>query len=460
MEQITAVILAAGEGKRMNSHLPKVLHSICGRTLLGHVLFAADPICGEKVVVVGHGAEQVKETFKDSVKYAYQREQLGTGHAVMQAVPFVPAAGSVFILCGDTPLLDEDILRNLLQTHRKAGAAATVLTAVLPDSYGYGRIIRSDSGDVIKIVEEKDATEAERDVREINTGSYIFSAAILHEALKGLDNDNAQGEYYLTDCIELIIGQGKKVASHCMDDYRMALGVNDRLQLAEAQCLMRERINSRLMASGVTMVDPATTYIDADTTVGRDTVLLPNTALRGRTAIGEDCVVGPNCEITDSRLGRAVTVRHSVITGCTLEDDVNVGPFAHLRPETVLREGVKVGDFVEVKKSDIGPNSKIPHLSYIGDAIVGASVNLGAGTIVVNYDGRKKHLTTIEDNSFIGCNSNLVAPVKIGKGAFVAAGSTITKDVPSGSLSLARPKQVNKDGLAGRFIDQGKDGDS
>ena len=460
MQKSTAVILAAGEGKRMNSRLPKVLHPICGRTLLGHVLTAVENLCGKKIVVVGHGAQDVKAAFGESVVYAYQEEQLGTGHAVMQAADQIPADGSVFILCGDTPLLDEGTLQGLFDTHQASGAAATVLTAVVPEPFGYGRIIRLADGSVKKIVEEKDATDMERKIAEINTGSYIFSATVLLDTLKGLDNDNTQGEYYLTDCIELIIGKALKVASHCLADHRLALGVNDRMQLAQAQRLLQEKINAGLMKAGVTMDDPGTTYVDADAIVGRDTILLPNTMVKGKSVIGEDCAVGPNCEITDSIVGSGVTIRHSVITGAKLEDGVSVGPFAHLRPETILRAGVKVGDFVEIKKSDIGMNSKIPHLSYVGDAQVGKSVNLGAGTIVVNYDGKNKHVTIIEDESFVGCNSNLVAPLCIGKGAFVAAGSTITKDVPPGALSLARPKQENKEGLATRLLSRDKGGES
>ncbi|EEG76613.1 bifunctional UDP-N-acetylglucosamine diphosphorylase/glucosamine-1-phosphate N-acetyltransferase GlmU [Dethiobacter alkaliphilus] len=452
MEKVTTVVLAAGEGKRMKSQTPKVLHRICGRSLLGHVLAAVEKASQQKIVVVGHGAQQVKEAFGDKVQYAYQHQQLGTGHAVMQAEQQIPRAGDVFILCGDTPLLSAEVMEKMLLAHKQSGVAATVLTAVVPDAYGYGRIIRTEAGDVVKIVEEKDATEGERTVREINTGTYLFQAEALLDSLGDLDNDNAQGEYYLTDCIALLISRGLKVGSYCLEDYRMALGVNDRSQLAEAAKLLRERINGELMAGGVTIHDPATTYVDVDVRVGEDTELLPNTYLKGATEIGARCVIGPGTEITECQIGSCVTVRHSVLNRSVLEDNVTVGPFAHLRPETVLRSGVKVGDFVEIKKSDIGSQSKVPHLSYVGDARVGQGVNLGAGTIVVNYDGKNKHVTEIGPRAFIGCNSNLVAPVSIGKGAFVAAGSTITKDVPDGSLSLARPKQVNKEGLAGRFI--------
>jgi bifunctional UDP-N-acetylglucosamine pyrophosphorylase / glucosamine-1-phosphate N-acetyltransferase len=460
MTNVTAVILAAGEGKRMKSNRPKVLHDICGRTLLGHVLHAADSICGQAIVVVGHGAARVKQALGNSVTFVLQEEQLGTGHAVMQAVPELGVEGDVLVLCGDTPLLSAETLQKLYHAHHSSGAAATVLTAVVPNPYGYGRIVRSADCAVVKIVEEKDATAEERQICEINTGTYIFKKGALLESLNNLNNNNTQGEYYLTDCIALVIRQGLDVASFCMEDYRDALGVNDRAQLAEAGRLMQERINNKWMQAGVTMIDPRVTYIDADVEIGPDTTIYPNTILRGRGTVGSGSVIGPNTEITGCIIGNNVSVRHSVLSDCVLEDDVTVGPFAHLRPETVLRRGAKIGDFVEIKKSDVGPGTKIPHLSYVGDAQVGRGVNLGAGTIVVNYDGRKKHRTEIGDGAFVGCNSNLVAPLRIGKGAFVAAGSTITRDVPDGSLSLARPRQVNKDSLAARFLDVPDDGDS
>lgn len=460
MNSAKAVILAAGEGKRMKSNRPKVLHEICGQSLLGHVLAAVDGLCGEIIVVVGHGADQVEAAFGKRVRYALQEKQLGTGHAVMQAEPLLPGEGLVFVLCGDTPLLTRADMEGLAAAQRESKAAAAILTARVPDPYGYGRIVRDEAGRVRAIVEEKDAGHAERMIDEINTGTYLFSADALREALANLDNKNAQGEYYLTDCIGFFIGRGREVTTFVLDDYRRALGVNDRVQLTQAETMMRDRTNRMLMEKGVSLQDPATAYVDVNVTVGRGTVILPNTMLRGNTTVGEECVIGPNCEITDSRIANSVIIRHSVVTGAVIEDGVSVGPFAHLRPETVLRAGVKIGDFVEIKKSDVGPHTKIPHLSYVGDADLGRGANLGAGTIVVNYDGKRKHKTIIKDKAFIGCNSNLVAPVTIGKGAFVAAGSTITQDVPDAALSLARPKQVNKEGLAARFIQTGKDGDS
>jgi bifunctional UDP-N-acetylglucosamine pyrophosphorylase/glucosamine-1-phosphate N-acetyltransferase len=455
MVETIAVILAAGEGKRMKSSVPKVLHTICGRPMVSHVLAAVKEICAEQIMVVGHGAEIVQAALGDSVRYVLQEKQLGTGHALMQALPLLPAEGTVFILCGDTPLLSADMLGILQEAHRESEAAATVLTAFVPDAKGYGRIIRSSTGMLQKIVEEKDAVDEERAVREINTGTYVFAAGALHKALGSLQNNNAQGEYYLTDCIEWLVKEGQTVATCCTADFRLAMGVNDRVQLADATALMQRKIHVELMLAGVTIIDPASTYVDAGVEVGYDTVLYPGTMLRGGTRIGPDCIIGPNCEITDSLIGSGVTVRHSVITGSILADSVTVGPYAHLRPETKLHPGVKVGDFVEIKKSEVGTGSKIPHLAYVGDAQIGSHVNLGAGVIVVNYDGRQKHVTRIDDHAFIGCNSNLVAPLHIGKGAFVAAGSTITKEIEAGSLALARAKQVNKERMASRFINTG-----
>ncbi|NLM46939.1 MAG: bifunctional UDP-N-acetylglucosamine diphosphorylase/glucosamine-1-phosphate N-acetyltransferase GlmU [Firmicutes bacterium] len=453
----TAVVLAAGEGKRMHSRRPKVLHEICGQPMLLHVINAARSICSDIIVVVGHRGEDVKAVFGNSVVYAEQHEQLGTAHAVLQAEPLLPDAGTVLVLCGDTPLLTPEALQQLYAVHRNAAAAATVLTATVPNPFGYGRIVRGPGGEIEKIVEEKDATAAEKLLAEINTGTYAFDVRALREGLAGVKNANAAGEYYLTDCIELIMKSGRRVTTCLLSDYRLALGVNDRIQLAEAQALMQERINRELMAAGVTIINPATVYVDAGVKVGRDTVIFPNTILRGRTVVGEGCVLGPQTEITDSTIGDGSQVKHSVVTESVLEQNVTVGPFCHLRPGTVLKNGVKVGDFVEIKKSQVGEGSKIPHLSYIGDAEIGRNVNLGGGTIVVNFDGRNKYKTVIADGAFVGCNSNLVAPVTIGRGAFVAAGSTITNDVPAGALSLARARQVDKPGLAARLLGHNDD---
>jgi len=456
MQKITAVILAAGEGKRMKSTLPKVLHPICGRPLIRHVLTAVEELCTKVIVVVGHGADAVRAELGASVSYCLQEQQLGTGHAVMQAAPLLPPAGPVFVLCGDTPLLTAEVLRSLQAEHLLRGAAATVLTACLPQAAGYGRIVRDAVGALSRIVEDRDATVEERSINEINTGVYLFEAAALHRALPSLQNDNAQAEYYLTDVLQILLRQAMPVAACQVADWRMTLGINDRAQLAAAEESLRARINERLMLAGVTIKDPAAVYIDAGVQVGRDTQLLPGTMLLGHTSVGEGCVIGPHTEIRDSVLGEGVTVRHSVVSGSILEDGVYVGPFAHLRPETRLRSGVRVGDFVEIKKADIGTGSKVPHLSYVGDAELGRDVNLGAGTIVVNYDGSRKHVTRIGDGAFVGCNSNLVAPLTIGEGAFVAAGSTVTQDVPANALAVARARQVNKEKMAGRLLKKEK----
>lgn len=457
MQIAAAVILAAGEGKRMKSSLPKVLHTVCGRSLIRHVVAAAEQLCSEIIVVIGHGADAVRAELGASVSYCLQEKQLGTGHAVMQAAHLLPPAGPVFVLCGDTPLLTADALRSLQAVYLESAAAAVVLTACVPKAEGYGRIVRNSSGSLSRIAEDRDATVQEKMINEVNTGVYLFEAAALHRALPLLRNENSQAEYYLTDVLQILLQEKLPVAACLVSDWRMTMGINDRAQLTAAEKLLRERINGQLMLDGVTMKDPAAVYIDAGVHIGRDTVLLPGTMLLGRTIVGENCLIGPHTEIRDSIVGNSVTVCHSMVSGSVLDDGVAVGPFAHLRPETRLRSGVRVGDFVEIKKSDIGSGSKIPHLSYVGDTKVGRDVNLGAGTIVVNYDGRKKHETCIGDRAFIGCNSNLVAPLSIGEGAFVAAGSTVTQDVPANALAVARVRQVNKEKLAARFLKRGKD---
>jgi bifunctional UDP-N-acetylglucosamine pyrophosphorylase/glucosamine-1-phosphate N-acetyltransferase len=457
MQIKTAVILAAGEGKRMKSSLPKVLHTVCGRSLIRHVVAAVEQLCSEIIVVIGHGADAVRAELGASVSYCLQEQQLGTGHAVMQAARLLPPAGPVFVLCGDTPLLSVAALRSLQAAYQESAAAAAVLTTCVPKAEGYGRIVRNAGGLLTRIAEDRDATVQEKMIDEVNTGVYLFEAAALHQALPLLKNDNSQAEYYLTDVLQILLQQNLPVAACRVSDWRMTMGINDRAQLAAAEELLREKINGQLMLDGVTLKDPAAVYVDAGVHIGRDTVLLPGTMLLGRTIVGEGCLIGPHTEIRNSIVGNRVTVCHSVVSGSVLDDGVIVGPFAHLRPETRLRSGVRVGDFVEIKKADVGSGSKIPHLSYVGDAKVGKDVNLGAGTIVVNYDGRHKHETRIGDRAFIGCNSNLVAPLSIGEGAFVAAGSTVTQDVPANALAVARVRQVNKEKLAPRFLKRGKD---
>ena len=452
MEPVWAVILAAGEGKRMRSSLPKVLHPLCGRPMLHYVLDCASALAERVVVVVGHGGDRVREALGPEVLCVTQAEQKGTGHALLQALPVLPGRGRVLVLSGDTPLLRPHHLNGLVEAC--ANAAAAVLTAIPPDPAGYGRVVRRPDGTLGAVVEEKDATEREKAIPEINSGTYCFNLAALRRLLPRVKNENAQNEYYLPDVLPLMAGEGLAVALHVVEDYRVALGINDRRQLAEAAAVWRRRINEGHMLAGVTLLDPDSIYIDYGVAVGADTVIYPQTMLEGECRVGRGCRLGPHTHLLRSLLGDGVTVRSSVVEESVLEEGTRVGPFAYLRPGCRIGPGVKIGDFVEVKNAVLGAGSKVPHLSYVGDADIGAGVNLGAGVIVVNYDGRRKHRTTIEERAFVGCNSNLISPVRIGPGAYVAAGSTITRDVPGGDLAVARARQVNRSGLAGRWIDQ------
>ncbi len=437
----------------MKSELPKGLHKLCGKTILEHVLKALKPITEENivVVVVGHKAEEVRAVIGEEVVYAYQLEQLGTGHAAAQALDSVSDEGEVLIVCGDTPLLTTEIFMALLGFHREENCAATVLTAGLNDPFGYGRIIRDQKGKVTKIVEEKDASTREKEVTEINTGTYCVEASWLKKGIKSISNENLKKEYYLTDLVEILARQGQKVCGFKIKDFVSAQGINTRVQLAKAAEIMRRRINEKLMLEGVTLVDPSAVYIDGEVQVGKDTVILPQTMIEGKTTIGEGCVIGPHSRLVNVSVGEGVVIQNSIVLDSSIGDKANIGPFAYIRPETKIGPGVKVGDFVEIKKSEIGEGSKVPHLTYVGDTTIGEKVNLGAGTIIVNYDSVNKHHTVIEDEAFIGCNSNLIAPLHIGKGAFIGAGSTINNDVPEDALALARPSQVNKLNAARRL---------
>lgn len=439
-------------GTRMKSKLPKVLHKVGGKAMLQRVLNAADGAgAAKKVVITGHCAELVNELIGNQAVSVYQKEQLGTGHAVMQAeAELKDFKGTVMVLCGDTPLLDAAELRKFYDEHVKSGAAATVLTAIMPNPYGYGRIIRNEEGNVAGIVEEKDATPEQKAITEINTGIFCFEAPLLFEVLHTLTNDNAQGEYYLTDVLAKLNGMGKKVGAAITADNAMVMGVNSRRQLAEAEAELRTRVLGALMDSGVTVMDPASTFIGEDVKVGNDTVIYPYTWLEGNTEIGTDCVIGPSVRLTNVKVGSEVEMQFTYGHDCTVKNKVVMGPYVHLRPDTVLEDKVKIGNFIEVKNSHVGYGTKLPHLSYIGDTDIGSGVNIGCGCIMVNYDGKKKHRTTIGDNAFIGCNSNLVAPVTIGEGAYVGAGSTITKEVPEDALGIARAKQKNIEGWAAK----------
>jgi len=451
MNQWVAVILAAGKGTRMKSKLPKVLHQVAGKSMVRHVADCSLRAGAEKLItIIGFGGAEVKEAMAEFSQIVEQKEQLGTGHAVQQCIPALEEySGDVVILCGDTPLLRQTTLAKLVEKHQMSGDGATVLTAKLSNPTGYGRIIRQ-GGQVVAIVEEKDATEEERQVREINTGIYCFKSEKLVEALGSLRNDNAQGEYYLTDTLAYLAGQDVAVGAMVLEDADEAIGVNSRVQLAQVEGILRKRKNEELMANGVTLLDPASTFVDEEVEIGADTIIYPFTWIEGASKIGEDCRIGPNTRLTNVEIGDAVEIQFAYVHDCRIDEQVTAGPYVHLRPDTHLKAGVKVGNFMEVKNSIIGEGTKLPHFSYIGDADLGKEINIGCGTITVNYDGVKKHRTVIEDGAFIGCNSNLVAPVRIEKGAYVGAGSTITKDVPAESLGVSRAKQSNFEGWVKR----------
>lgn len=457
MEELITVILAAGEGTRMKSSLPKVLHRLCGKPMLWHVLESAGAVTGRQIVIAGYGADQVREYFGEEFFYLEQRERLGTGHALQQSLPHLPETGLALVLCGDAPLLEKEVLQELISYHRQSGASATVLTSRLEDPSGYGRIVRDESGGVQKIVEELHLAPEEKVLKEINTGTYCFDLRALKKHLPVLPKNEIKGEYYLTDLVHMLVEAGLSVKAHLLKDARLALGVNDRFQLSQAAALMRKKINDGLMRAGVTMIDPVSTYIDAGVEVGVDTVIYPQTLLEGETKVGKGCRLGPGAHLIDTRVGDGVLCRHSLVLESVLEDGANVGPYAHIRPGSKIGPSVKIGDFVEIKNSSIGQGSKVPHLSYVGDAELGPGVNMGAGSIIVNYDGRKKHKTVIGEGAFIGCNSNLVAPLNIGKGAFIAAGSTVTRDVPPDSLLISRPEQKIKRELGKRFLKKKND---
>ena len=450
MSQKYAVVLAAGQGTRMKSKLYKVLHSVCGKPMVQHIVDHLNHLMmNEIVVVVGHGADMVKEQLGDRVQYALQEQQLGTAHAVMMCRDLLQdKTGTTMVLTGDTPLIREETLAKLIEHHEQTGAAATILTTEVQDATGYGRIVRNSLGTVARIVEHKDATEEERQICEINTGIFCFDNQKLFSALTNVKNDNVQGEYYLPDVIEILKEQEEVISAYLTPDHEEGLGVNDRVQLAKAEAVLRNRINEKHMRNGVTIIDPASTYIEADVVIGSDSIVHPGTMLRGKTVIGEDCIIGPNADLTNTIMEDQVKVQYSIVTDSQIRKGASVGPFAYIRPGSDVGEEAKVGDFVELKNTVLGNGSKVSHLSYLGDSEVGQGVNIGCGTITVNYDGVKKYKTIIGDHAFIGCNANLIAPVSIGDGAYIAAGSTITHNVPDDALAIARERQVNKEGYA------------
>ncbi len=449
----TVIILAAGLGTRMKSGLAKALHPLAGRPLIRHVLETAAGLDPEKIaLVLGHQADRVKDAAKQyRTEIVLQKEQLGTGHAVCQAREAIASAtGPVLILCADTPRITGETLAALIELHKKSRAAVTLLTARVQDPFGYGRVVRGKTG-VMRVVEEKDATAAQRKIQEVNAGIYCFDKKFLLSALDGLGNDNAQGEYYLPDTIALARKKQLAVSVRLCTDADEIMGVNSRYDLSRAEKIVRQRTNRQWMLDGVTMIDPESTYVGLEVFLGRDTVLYPNVIIEGRTVIGEACTVYPGSRIIDSVIGNGATIKDgSVIEEGTIASGASIGPFAHLRPGSVIGEGAKIGNFVEVKKSTIGEGSKANHLSYIGDATVGKDVNIGAGVITCNYDGFEKHPTVIEDGVFVGSDAQLVAPVRIGRGAIIAAGATITNDVPADALAISRVPQNIREGFASR----------
>lgn len=445
MNNITAVILAAGEGKRMKSNYSKVIHKVAGKPIIKRVCETVKNADIEKcVLVVGHKQEQVRETMGDSVLYAVQSEQLGTGHAVMQAIPELESAEKVVVLCGDAPLLSSDTLKEALKINEERKEYATIFTAEFDDPTGYGRIVRDATGAVVGIVEHKDATEEQRKIKEVNSSMYCFDKKALVEALGKLDNNNAQNEYYLTDVIKIMIAEGKKVGTYIVPDKDEIMGINDREQLSVANEIARRKINKEYMKNGVTIIDTNTTYIDGDAKIGKDTIIYPGTILEGAVEIGENCTIGPNSKITNAIIGNDTQVINSVLIDCKVGNNTTVGPFAYLRPNSNIGDHARIGDFVEIKNSNIGNGTKVSHLTYVGDSDVGENVNFGCGTVTVNYDGINKHRTTIGNNAFIGCNTNLVAPVKVGDRVYTAAGTTVTQDVPDDALVIGRVRQEVK----------------
>ncbi len=448
MEGIISVILAAGKGTRMKSDLVKVLHPLLGVPMLSYpVELSLNVINAEKtIIVVGHQVDRIKEKFKDPrIHFVLQEEQLGTGHAVLQAVPFFQSfTGTVLILCGDVPLVKPETLRSFMEIFWRNESILSVLTAVIENPFGYGRIIRSPAGWLERIVEEKDASEEEKLIREINTGIFCLKASYLIDGLKEIGQGNAQGEYYLTDLVEIGRKWGLRCSAHIVADPVEVMGINTRVDLAIAHEVLRQEKLKDLMLSGVTVIDPKTTYVDRTVEIGRDTVLYPNCFLQGKTKIGDRCIIESNSKISDSIIGNEVTIRpNSVITESKIDEGASIGPFAHLRPLTEVKPKARIGNFVEVKKSVIGKGTKANHLAYIGDSFVGEEVNIGAGTITCNYDGFEKHQTIIGDRVFVGSNVELVAPVKVGSRSSIGAGTTVTKDVPEGALAISRVKQKN-----------------
>ena len=439
---IKVIVLCAGKGTRMKSEKAKVMHEIMGQPMSKYIYDIAKEISNQKpLFVVGYKKEQIEEYFKDDVDYIEQSVQMGTGHAIMITKDYINKEDNVLILCGDTPLIKKETIKRLIDENSKKDAV--ILTSIVDNPYGYGRIIKDNKGNFDKIVEEKDATNEQKNIQEINAGMYLVKGNLIKENIEKLTNDNSQKEYYLTDLFELLKKQNKDIATFLIDKQEI-LGVNSRVQLEEARRIIQDRINLFHMENGVTLINPSSIYIENDVVIGRDTVIYPQNLITGNTKIGENCIIHSENKILNSIIKDDVVIKSSFIEDSFIDEKTTIGPYAHLRPKSKLGKKVKIGNFVEVKNSTMGIGSKASHLSYVGDSDIGNDVNIGCGVVFVNYDGKNKHRSVVKDNAFIGSNSNLVAPVVIEEKGYVATGSTVTEDVPAGALCVARARQVIK----------------
>ena len=448
MSDTAVIIMAAGKGKRMKSNLPKVLHNLAGKPILNYTLDTVSQLeAKRKILIIGYKNDKIKELIGDKIEYVEQKEQLGTAHAVLQTEKLLLGfKGDVLILSGDVPFLTVKTLKKLLKYHQTNNFYCTLLSTVLKNPKGYGRIIRDKKGKIKGIIEEVDLSIDKKKITEINSGIYCFNKEKLFQALEKVTKDNKQGEYYLTDTVKILLREGLTVGNIIVKDYSEILGINNRLDLADASQKVYQKTLHDLMLQGVTIVDPNSTFIEQGVKIGQDSIIYPFTIIEKDTKIENSCLIGPYSHLIDANIGKGVRVWASIIESSIVKEGANIGPYAHLRPETVVEKGAKIGNFVELKKTIMGEGSKASHLTYLGDTAIGKKVNIGAGTITCNYDGEKKNKTVIEDGVFIGSNNSLVAPVKLGKDSYTGAGSTITKDVPAGNLAIARSRQTNVSG--------------